>query len=285
MEHNHAKKSDLRAESSEQIISIYRYNDSVPIITQHAKTEKRPYIHPMAAPDGVGILTEDAPSHHPWQHGLYCGFNNINNIGFWEEGLRGGYDGTIHPKSLAQPIIKENTARWKVETDWLAPDGTHMISEEQAWTFTDHGETYELDLVWSLQAETSLTYGQHIAGGLFLRMPFKEELGGKAINSAGQENENAEAKYANWVTVSMPIENRNDWAGIAMMNHKDNPQHPVTWRVDDQLGFSPSRCISGEWTQAQGTTETYKHRLFVYCGQPDIGQIERSWNSFNDSVV
>ncbi|QGH36199.1 hypothetical protein GI584_20060 [Gracilibacillus salitolerans] len=279
---NHTKINDLRAECSDQIISVYRHNESVPIITQHAKTDKRPYIHPIVSPDGVGILTEDAPSHHPWQHGLYCGFNNINNIGFWEEGLKEGYDGTIHPKSLSKPIVRGNKANWKVESEWYAPNGTHMITEEQDWIFTDHGETYTLDLVGSLRAETFLTFGQHMAGGLFLRMPFKEELGGRAINSSGQENENAEAKYANWVTVSMPIKNRKNWAGIAMMNHKDNPQHPVTWRVDGQLGLSPSRCISGEWTQEQGKTERYKHRLLIYCGEPNIKQINKSWNSFNN---
>ncbi len=285
MRHNRTKMNELQAESSSQIVNIYRQGESVPIITQQATTDKRPYIHPIVSPNGVGVLTEDAPSHHPWQHGLYCGFNNINHIGFWEEGLRGGYDGTIHPKPLSKPILSGNKAKWKVESEWLAPDGTHMISEEQGWTFIDYGETYELDLVWSLRAEVFLTFGQHIAGGLFLRMPFKEELGGKAINSSGQENEDTEAKYADWVTVSMPIEDRKNWAGIAIMNHKSNPQHPVTWRVDGQLGLSPSRCISGEWTQEQGTTEKYRHRLFIYCGKPNIKQIERSWDSFSNRVV
>ncbi|WP_066189572.1 MULTISPECIES: DUF6807 domain-containing protein [Gracilibacillus] len=275
----------LQAKSSKQTIHIYRQNGRTPIITQHAKTNKRPYIHPIVSPDGVGVITEDAPSHHPWQHGLYCGFNNINNIGFWEEGLRGGYDGTIRPKPLSEPVLKENRASWKVETEWHAPDGTHMITEKQIWTFTDHRDKYELDLVWSLRAETLLTFGQHIAGGLFLRMPFREELGGRAINSYGLENEEAEAKPANWVAVSMPIENRKNWAGIAMMNHQDNPQHPVTWRVDDQLGISPSRCISGEWTQEQGQIERYKHRLLIYCGESNTEQIEENWNTFNNSLV
>jgi hypothetical protein len=271
----------LRVENSDQIISIYRDNESFPLITQNAIKDKKPFIHPIAAPDGKGILTEDSPSHHPWQHGVYCGSNNINGVGFWEEGIRGGHDGTFHTRPFSQPVVNGNKVVWKLETDWRGPDGTHMVTEVQEWTFNDLGLTYELDLVWILKAEIPLTFAKHMCGGLFLRMPFKEELGGKAINSIGQENDDAETKRANWVAVNMPIEGRQDWAGIAIMDHVDNPDHPVTWRVDHQLGVSPSRCIAGDWTLQQGKVEQFKYRLFVYCGETNIEQIEENWNAFN----
>jgi hypothetical protein len=270
----------LRSECSDQRISIFRDNETSPLITQNTTKDKKPFIHPIVAPDGKGILTENSPPHHPWQHGVYCGFNNINGVGFWEEGIRGGYDGTFHTKPLSQPAVKGNKAVWKVETDWRGPDGMHMVTEVQEWTFKDLGVTYELDLVWSLTAEIPLTFAKHICGGLFLRMPFKDELGGRAINSAGQENDDAETKRANWVAVTMPIEGREDGATIAIMDHGDNPDHPVTWRVDRQLGISPSRCIAGDWTLHQGRTEMFKYRLFICCGETNIKQIEENWNSF-----
>lgn len=281
MNTKHTTTNTLMAENSEQSICIFRINQSDPLIIQHAVTNKRPYIHPIAAPDGKGILTEDAPSHHPWQHGLYVGLNDINGVGFWEEGLRTGNDGSFHPKPMQPPLLINNQASWKVETDWLGPNGEHMITEGQEWTFVDQGDSYELDVTWTLKAEIDLKFGQYAYGGLFLRMPFEKELGGEAINSVGERNQGAEARRAAWVAVHMPIKDRKDNAGIAIMDHKENPEYPVPWRVDNQLGVAPSRCIAGAWKLRKGQTETFKHRLFVFCGDTNVSKIQSSWNGFN----
>ena len=54
-------------------IEIYRKGGKSPILTQHARPNHRPYIHPIIAPDGKGVLTEYSPSHHQHQTGLYGG--------------------------------------------------------------------------------------------------------------------------------------------------------------------------------------------------------------------
>ena len=59
-------------------IEIYREGGRLPILTQHARPNHRPYLHPIIAPDGKGVLTEYSPSHHPHQTGLYWGFTRIN---------------------------------------------------------------------------------------------------------------------------------------------------------------------------------------------------------------
>ncbi len=59
-------------------LSVYREGDQKPILIQHADPGFRPYIHPIAAPDGKGVLTEFSPSHHKHQTGLYWGFTNVN---------------------------------------------------------------------------------------------------------------------------------------------------------------------------------------------------------------
>src|SRR4051812_27848376 len=97
---------ELIARHSVDTIEIFRQDCQSALVTQRAQTDKRPYIHPLLAPDGVGVLTENEPPHHPWQHGLYVGLNDINGIGFWTEGRRGNQDdGTFHPQPLAAPEI------------------------------------------------------------------------------------------------------------------------------------------------------------------------------------
>src|SRR4029079_17059367 len=118
------------------------------------------------------------------------------------------------------------------------------------------------------------------AGGLFLRMPFTPERGGQAINSEGLVNGEAETKRARWVSLSMPIEGRTDPAGMAILDHPTNPAHPVTWRVDNELGISPSRCIAGSWPIARGTIDAYRFLIHVFSGTTDAAAVERRWKRF-----
>ena len=134
----------LRTDYSDTAIEIYREPHHVPLITQHARPNKRPYIHPIVAPDGFGVLTENAPPHHPWQHGLYVGLNAVNGIGFWAEG---DADGTFHPSPLKTPNRNQNHVSWEVTSAWKTPDSTHLLTESQHWFFHDGGAHYELDMV------------------------------------------------------------------------------------------------------------------------------------------
>lgn len=270
--------SRLRAELSRdnQCVEIRR-QDGAHLLSHRIVADQRPSIHPIHAPDGNGVLTEDAPSHHPWQHGLYTGFNLVNGIGFWKELEE---DGTFHPKLVGAPRVDGSTAIWSLQNTWRAPDGTDLIEEQQEWTLVDEGASFDLEITWSLTAQIDVEIGQYMAGGLFLRMPYTHEKGGLAVNSEGQTNGDAEKQRARWVAVSMPIDGREDWGGFAIMDHPDNPAYPVTWRVDNELGISPSRCIAESWTIPAGTTERYRFRLHAFCGPIDSRAIDERWHQF-----
>ncbi len=255
------------------------------LLMQNACADKRPFIHPITAPDGDGTLTEDAPAHHPWQHGLYVGLNDVDGVGFWSEGLGATpnpSDGTFHPRPLPTPSVAGNRASWIVTSDWRRPDGTASLTETQAWTLVDRGDAYELDLAWTLTAPRALRFGQHAYGGLFVRMPYRD--GGSVLTSGGHRDcASAEAQRARWVAIAMPIPDRRAGdriAGMAMMDHPANAEHPVPWRVDGQLGIAPSRCIAGAWTLAADVPTTARYRVFIRAGTPDPAAIEASWSRF-----
>jgi hypothetical protein len=251
--------------------------DGTPLLTHRIAPGERPSIHPLHAPDGNGIYTQDRPAHHPWQRGLYTGFNLVNGIGFWRDRPE---DGTFDPRLAAGPEVGGSSVRWSIDNAWNAPDGTRLIAERQDWVLVDHGKTYDLELAWSLTARIDVEIGQFMAGGLFLRMPWSAETGGVAVNSEQQYNADAERRRARWVAVSMPVAGRQDWGGIAMMDHPGNPAHPVTWRVDNELGISPSRVIAERWTIPAGATERYRYRLHVFSGTVDPGVLEERWRQF-----
>ena len=275
--------AELTIQATTERVDVFRSGQSDPMLVQHAKADTRAHIHPIVAPDGKGRLTEDTPSHHPWQHGLYVGLNEVNGVGFWTEGLLAGRqdtDGTFHPWPIANASTHDNAATWTVTSDWRDPSGASMLTETQAWTLTDQGATYDIDLAWSLTAALDIRFGEYAYGGIFLRMPYRKDGDGEAVNNNGQVNTDAEGQRAKWVSVSVPLEGRDDWAGIAIMDHPSNPEHPTPWRVDGQLGIAPSRCIAGPWTLLRGETTTTNYRLLAFCGPTDPPRIHASWSQF-----
>ena len=251
------------------------------LLVQSAVLDTRPFIHPLAAPGGAGALTEDAPPHHPWQHGLYVGLNDVNGIGYWEEGLRDKpMDGSFHPEPLTAPSKADGRIAWSVRTTWRDPDGRDLLLETQTWSFQTGEATHTLDLTWTLVAHVDLVFGKYAYGGLFIRMPYRKEAGGQALNSEGLSHQNAEGQRARWVAVAMPLIETNRTAGIAIYDHPDNPEHPVPWRVDGQFGISPSRCIAAPWTLDATTSTTSRHRVLAFDGDINPALIEQDWQSY-----
>lgn len=272
----------LEAEVGPQRLALRRPGSPAPLLVQHAPAHRRPFIHPLAAPDGQGELTEDMPAHHPWQRGLYVGLNDLDGIGFWKEGqgLAGETDGTFHPQPLEAPVLAGPRASWQVLTQWQAPGGAPVLAETQAWRLYDAGDHGELELDWTLRALRTTRFGQYAYGGLFLRMPYREDSGGTVLSSEGLGFPQAEGQAARWVALSMPLPGRLGEAGVAMLDHPANPGHPVPWRVDHQLGVAPSPCIAGARTLREGETSTSRYRLLLFCGGIVPEVVEAQWRAF-----
>ncbi|MBD0258136.1 MAG: PmoA family protein, partial [Cytophagales bacterium] len=73
-----ASELTIRHDEKAGTLSVFRAGTSNLVLTQHAKPDFRPYLHPIAAPDGKGVLTEYSPGHHKHQTGLYWGFTRVN---------------------------------------------------------------------------------------------------------------------------------------------------------------------------------------------------------------
>ena len=58
------------------------------------------------------------------------------------------------------------------------------------------------------------------------------------------------------------------------------PGRPNAWRVDDQLGFSPSHCIKGSWQLDEGESVHNRYRFLVIAGEPTRSDLDAEWNKF-----
>lgn len=277
----------LRATHHPERIDIFIGDAIAPCIVQSTAPNCRPFIHPLLAPDGRTALTEDAPAHHPWQHGLYTGMNDVNGTGFWTEGRyekHHAIDGSFHPLPLAAPQVNGDHVTWTVRCEWRSQAGEALLMEEQRWLAqnTSLEGTCFVDLSWTLTAQVDLTFDRYDYGGLFLRMPFRKARGGEVINSAGQRNADAEAQRAHWCAVAMPMDEDGTWAGVALFDHPSNMQFPTPWRVDNEMGIGPSPCIAGAWHLLAGESRCFRHGVLPFMGRADASLIELQYNKFID---
>jgi hypothetical protein len=168
--------------------SIYRTEAETPLLVQNAQAATRPYIHPIMAPDGKGVLTEFQPDHHLHQTGLYWGLKRVNERDFfmnWQEN---------HWQKASAEVIRESgsSVSWQTSYNMLDETGELVMTETQEWVLQDFGDKYLLDLLWTGEAKKDITFGQFYVGGLFLRMPWRKGMAGEVVNSEGQRNGEAE---------------------------------------------------------------------------------------------
>ncbi|MBI3824225.1 MAG: PmoA family protein [Planctomycetes bacterium] len=252
-------------------ISIHRPGVDTPIFAFNAPVDGRSYVHPLLAPDGKGVLTEFAPGHHKHQTGIYVGFLKVNGRDYFHN--RGG----DHFRRRAFDWKNDSQGvRWTSTYELLDKDKDAQLTETQAWLFRDFTKSYLIDLTLTLKAETDVTFDKHDYGGLFLRMPFKNQVGAKAINSEGHENAKAEGQKARWVDIGMTVDGRKDAGHIAVMSHDAAP-----WRVDGQLGVGPSPSRAGAWKIAKGASVVLRYRFMVYTGEFQQEQVEAESKAFS----
>ncbi|MCH8962867.1 MAG: PmoA family protein, partial [Bacteroidetes bacterium] len=275
-----ATQTLLRAEQDESTgtILVFRAEEQEPILTQNAAPDFRPFLHPIATPDGQSVFTEFSPGHHTHQTGLYWGFTRVN-----------GRDYFHHPEGdywqrVSATVVEANgpQVKWQTVYHLLGEDSTAILTETQTWSMRETDGQFLLELEWRGEAKTDITIGEYDYGGMFLRMPWREGMRGEVVNAARHRNQLAEGKRAMWLDVGMQLEGRDDLAHVAIFDHPDNGGFPQPWRVDGQLGVGPVRARLGDWTIAEGETEVIRHQLVLYTGELDDVALNNAWIKFAD---
>jgi hypothetical protein len=254
---------------------VYRESGREPILTQDAQPDNRPYLHPIVAPDGKGVLTEYRPAHHLHQTGVYWGLKQVNGRDFFMKWQ------SDYWRRVSARILKPRGSQveWQTVYDMLGEDGAVLMRETQTWSMAEVGGRYLLDLEWKGEAKVDITLGKFYVGGLFVRMPWHNGTRAEIVTEAGYRNLAAEQKRAKWVDLADQIDGRDDMAHIAVFDHPENYNFPAPWRVDSQMGFGPNRNASERHFE-KGKTETIRHRLIVYTGELDVAAMTRAWDEF-----
>jgi len=275
----------LREDPALGTISVLRDGSAEPLVVQNAKPDFRPYLHPLAAPDGRGMLTEFSPGHHRHQTGIYWGITRLNGRDYFHNP---GPDFWRRVSATVE-TASGSTVVWQTVYDLLGADGAPVLRETQRWTARDEGAQYFLDVEWSGEALADVVIEEFAYGGLFVRMPWKAGMEGVVTNSNRQTNERANGQRALWVDVGLKIEGRDNLAHLAIFDHPSNRGYPLPWRVDGQFGVGPSPATLGTRSLARGVSETFRHQLMAYTGPMSDVKVDSAWRAYtgerSDSVM
>ncbi|HZY79870.1 MAG TPA: PVC-type heme-binding CxxCH protein [Cyclobacteriaceae bacterium] len=267
----------LHIDAAGDSISIFVKDATTPILVQKAKDDHRPYLHPIVAPDGKGLLTQYSPGHHKHQTGLYWGFTRVNGRDYFHHPADGYWK-----KVAANVVEKEGEeVKWQTVYHLLDSLGEPVMEETQNWSMKFEGGKYFMTLEWKGLAKRKITIGKYDYGGLFLRMPWTKDIDGEAVNAARQKNKSAEGQRAMWVNVGMQVEGRTDRANVAIFDHPENRGYPQKWRVDNQLGVGPAFTRDADWTIEKDATEVLKFQLVAYTGEFNDIEITKLWSNFS----
>ncbi|MFP6584834.1 MAG: PVC-type heme-binding CxxCH protein [Candidatus Hydrogenedentota bacterium] len=269
---------ELRRDDSADSISVYRVREDKPILTQNFRKDRRPYIHPIVAPDGRGVLTEDGSEGNGNQAGLFWGFTDVNGRDYFTN------TGDNYWRRISAVVLKPKSSvtdlnvKWQTVYDLLDENGEAILRETLVWTMREVDEEYILDVEWSGKAMADVTVGENESGGMFLQVPWRE-----AVNSARQSDEGAEGQRAVWLDLSIEVEGGDDLAHIALFDHTKNEGFPQPWRVEKNIGAGPVRARLGDWTIKAGETAVIKHQLRVYTGSLNDVQLTDDWSSYAET--
>ena len=259
-------------------ITVARAGSTAAVVTQNAPPDGRPYLHPIAAPDGRGVLTESSPTHHPHQTGLYWGFTRLNGRDYFHN------RGADYWRRVSATVLQASgdEVRWQTVYDLLDENGAAILTETQRWSMREQNGRFLLDLTWRGEAQRDVTIGKYDYGGLFLRMPWRagHRRRGRQRRAPAQRARRRPARH-----VGRRRRCRSTAATISRTSRSSTI--PTTAAIRSP-GASTISSASAPRARAPPTgpspanqTEVIRHRFVVYTGALDDVEMTNAWTEYS----
>jgi hypothetical protein len=255
------------------------------------------FIHPLKTPSGFTV-TDCQPADHLHHFGVWWPWKYITvdgrKIVCWElqqgEGLVQGRKTTVHD---AGPDF----ASFSSASDYIdrtAPGGPLVVLHEKADIrvsgFTQapaSGYFLDITITHRCATEHPVEVEQYRYSGFGFRASKHWNKDTSTIlTSADKERMEANFTRAEWVRFQGRVPDGGT-AGVLMMGHPDNHDHPELLRTWDKqnngaifANFDPVQ--EAPWTFEPGKEYTRRYRMFVYDGALEKEQAEHLWKAYKN---
>jgi hypothetical protein len=259
----------------------------------------RPFLYPLIGPSGKSLTRMGHPrdaNGHSHHNSVWISHHDVGGVGFWNDASSS--KGRIVHKRVVRYEDTEEEALIEVVNAWVDDEGRgNTLLEEQRTMRFRPGERRQwllvLDVVLSAPKEPVIL-GKTPFGLIGVRMAKTigvHDGGGTIRNSEGGVNEAGVFwKPARWCDYSGPIainapdlrdrERPDSTAGITLMDHPINPNHPTVFHVRDDGWMGASLTFDAPRTIEPGTPLNLRYGLWVHGGVPPADRIEAEFAGF-----
>ena len=270
-------------------------------------TVTKPYLHPLRAPSGTYVtrmwpmekVAEEAAiakPDHPHQRGLWFAHEKVNGLDFWnnEASYTTPNRGKIVLAKLDEVSGGKDQGTIAATFDWTDLAGHKLLTESRRMIFYADPKLRLIDFDITLTAAAdAVTFGDAKDGAFGIRMrPVLQEAGGTGhiTNADGLAGERQLwGKPSNWCDYSGAV--NGEKVGIAMLDHPENPRHPVRWHARGYglfaanpfglAAFTGDKTKDGSLTMAPGQFVRFRYRVIIHEGDAQDAGIATQWAKYS----
>lgn len=261
------------------------------VSTIETKFHHEAYLHPILTPKGK-ILTDDYPSDHLWQRGLWFAWTKVKfqnqEYDFWNQGAKEPVSAKIVSKSVSLdpklPWLRAEHAFVIYPATSNREEGIEILKETWLVEPYQFEKAHVLDLTSRQTNQTphSIEFPTYHYGGLGFRTQLQDSKKAPAVflTSEGLDRIEGNLKPARWVWLGEAERG----AGALLLIHPKNFRYPQPLRLNPkqvQLSVAPS--IGGDWQLAPQETLESRYRLIVLDEMPDKREMEKLWQDYSSS--
>ncbi len=277
------------------------------------KDVTKPYLWPLRAASGTYVtrmwpmetvseeqkMLEDKliQNDHQHQRGMWFAHESVNKLDFWnnEASYKTPNRGKILLKKAGE--VKSGKDKGSVATtfEWsaMAAGAPPILTESRVMTFYADPKERMFDVDITLTALQQATFGDAKDGvfGIRMRPILIEGKGGTGhiSNADAQVGEKQLwGKPSNWCDYSGEV--NGEKVGIAILDHPENPHHPVRWHARAYglfaanpfglAAFTNDKSQSGAITIETGQSLRYRYRVIVHPGDAQSADIAGLWEKY-----
>jgi hypothetical protein len=237
------------------------------------------------------VVTGDYPANHLHHHGIWAAWAGTSfesrNPDFWNMGSR---TGTVEFEAIAD--VWSGTVQGGLRArhrymDLGTRPATTVVNE--VWEVTAYavGRTapgyrvFDLVLRHEVTAAAALYLQKYLYGPLGVRGPDAWDGAGKMqfLTSEGKTRTDGHGTRARWCRLTGPVGGRP--AGIAILDHPENPRHPQWMRLHPTEPFFSYTPVQASALALQaGHVLSSHYRFVVSDGAADPALLDRLWHDF-----
>ena len=292
------KDGQLILKAGNRNLLAYQFRTIYPTYGVDTVYKRSGFIHPLWSPHGQ-VLTQIQPEDHyhhygiwnPWTHVLFEG----DTVDFWNLNQKQGTVKFVNLVSTIEgPVYSEYTTLHKHVVFKKSGEEKTALNEKQTVRIykPNSPDYYITDITIELNCASTSPFKilEYRYAGLGWRATEQwNKNNSEILSSENKTRKGADGTRARWIIAQGEIDN--DYAGIVLMSHPDNYNHPEPLRIwpEDQNGrgdvfvnFSPTKNM--DWEIVPGKNYTLKYRLLVFNGHCTKEKAESAWRNYTDEV-